>query len=430
MSRWLCWACCLLCSWPGISAAEDYQFPFEDPFESTVFGTPADFKADLPPLKDLDRTEYAIDIFPGQEVPEVLWYNEHYRFTAVIQDKPAPLVFSIAGTGGSHNGGKMIALERAFHKAGYHVISLSSPTHPNFVVAASEEKMPGALRLDALELYNVMQKALAHVQEEEGDDFQVTDYYLTGYSLGAAHSAFISHIDEEKKKFNFSKVYMVNPPVSLYNSVIKLDGYVESFGGVKSVPEFINGIFERMGEQIAHESKFELTPEFIYSLYKHGGGTDVELARLIGVAFRISSIDMIFAIDVMNNNGWITYKNHTIDKFENVGHSFNRGADVGFLSYFEGAMLPHFQERYPHVTRTDAIRAMSLHRLEDYLKHAEKISVVTNRDDVILAAGDIEFLQKTFGDRAKIYPYGGHCGNMDEKVWVDDMLRFFANGQG
>jgi hypothetical protein len=52
---------------------------------------------------------------------------------------------------------------------------------------------------------------------------------------------------------------------------------------------------------------------------------------------------------------------------------------------------------------------------------------MTNSDDIILGPGDIEFLQDVLGDRATIYPYGGHCGNMEYTQNVTDMLNFFKN---
>jgi hypothetical protein len=48
-----------------------------------------------------------------------------------------------------------------------------------------------------------------------------------------------------------------------------------------------------------------------------------------------------------------------------------------------------------------------------------------NEDDIILAPGEIDFFKEVFGTRAKIYPTGGHCGNMQYKLWVQDMLDFF-----
>ena len=62
---------------------------------------------------------------------------------------------------------------------------------------------------------------------------------------------------------------------------------------------------------------------------------------------------------------------------------------------------------------------MSLESIEkDYLHNSKKIYVMHNRDDVILDDGVMDFFARVFGDRAKIYPRGGHCGNMQ---YVDNV---------
>ena len=63
--------------------------------------------------------------------------------------------------------------------------------------------------------------------------------------------------------------------------------------------------------------------------------------------------------------------------------------------------------------------------IEGYLRSTRKISVVHNRDDIILGPGDIDFLDRVMGDRAIIYPLGGHLGNMTYERNVDEMLAFF-----
>jgi hypothetical protein len=68
---------------------------------------------------------------------------------------------------------------------------------------------------------------------------------------------------------------------------------------------------------------------------------------------------------------------------------------------------------------------VSLYALKDYLTSSKKIAVMHNADDVILGPGDLGFLRKTFGDRLTVYPYGGHCGNMNYRVNSDAMLEFF-----
>ena len=48
-----------------------------------------------------------------------------------------------------------------------------------------------------------------------------------------------------------------------------------------------------------------------------------------------------------------------------------------------------------------------------------------NANDLILAPGEIDFFPRVFGTRAKIYPKGGHCGNMDYTDNVAHMINVF-----
>ena len=90
-------------------------------------------------------------------------------------------------------------------------------------------------------------------------------------------------------------------------------------------------------------------------------------------------------------------------------------------------VIPWWQERHPGDTKEDIIQKVSLFAIEDYLRNNNSVGVMTNQDDIILGPGDIEYLQSTLGERAKIYPIGGHCGNMDYKDNVAYMLDFFNN---
>ena len=46
-----------------------------------------------------------------------------------------------------------------------------------------------------------------------------------------------------------------------------------------------------------------------------------------------------------------------------------------------------------------------------------------NFDDVILEPGEINFFSEVFGDRATIYPYGGHIGNIN---YIDNVAHMIA----
>jgi hypothetical protein len=98
---------------------------------------------------------------------------------------------------------------------------------------------------------------------------------------------------------------------------------------------------------------------------------------------------------------------------------------VSFADYFNEYFYPYFQAKQPNLSKQDLIDSTSLKSIENYLASSNKIGLITNQDDFIMAPGEIDYLQTVFKDRAKVYPTGGHCGNMDYKENVAYMLDFF-----
>ena len=147
---------CVLFLSSGLTYAYDY--PFTDPYAATVLSTPAEFADELP--GDVPVKFDSITVFPDRKIPDILWHLEKLRYSYLCQNGPAPLIFLVAGTGASFQSKKMQVMQKAFYRTGYHVISLSSPTHPNFIVSASASGVPGHLEEDSEDLYRVMQKIL------------------------------------------------------------------------------------------------------------------------------------------------------------------------------------------------------------------------------------------------------------------------------
>jgi hypothetical protein len=87
--------------------------------------------------------------------------------------------------------------------------------------------------------------------------------------------------------------------------------------------------------------------------------------------------------------------------------------------------VPFYRELDPGSSRESLIRESSLESIESYLRGADKIGVMHNADDIILAPGEIDFFRQVFGNRAKIYPHGGHCGNMAYRDNVTYLVDYF-----
>lgn len=415
------WVCLLLLS---CGLANAYDYPFTDRYVATVIGTPAEFAEVLP--QDLPTKVARITMFPDRKVPGVLWNLGDLYYSYQRQKGPAPLIFLVAGTGSSFKSGKMQFMQKAFYQAGYHVVSLSSPTHPNFIAAASTSGVPGHLEEDSTDLYRVMQAIWQKLQNK----MDVTEFYLTGYSLGAAQSAFIARIDEQEKAFNFRKVLMINPPVSLYNSVVILDEMLEKNipGGPDHFAEFYRRVLKAFSDTYKHGDNIEFNDQFLYETYKYRKPkSDEPLAALIGISFRLSSENMVFSSDVMTKAGYVVPKGLELGRHDHITEYLKALSRLTFLDYFRGIFMPHFQALDPSVTESDMIRQLSLQSIEGYLRNSPKIGMIHNEDDIILLPGEIDYLRDVFGTRATIYPHGGHCGNMAYPDNVAAMIGFFRD---
>ncbi len=435
MRRWLLFILALSAA-PLLQAGDDgavtddgYGYPIESGPAATVIGTPEDLRAKLP--DEIDSRTLNLDTTGGVEVPDIFWYEDDLRYSAAFQDHPAPLIFTIAGTGAGYHDANSVLMQKAFYQAGFHVISFSSPTFQNFIVTASSTGVPGHTEWDARDLYRVMQEAWEVARQ---DGVEATEFFVTGYSLGGMNAAFVAKLDEERTMFNFKKVLMINPPWSLYNSVSKLDAMVNNIpGGLDKVNEFFDQIiyhFAVIAKKKAAEGKGSdlniTSSDFLRDVYQAYKPTDERLDALIGVFFRILYANMAFTSDVVSNAGFVVPKNvvlTTTSKLDTYSGVIHRETD--FVTYFDDLFVPYFKAKYPELTRDDLIRELSLEPIEAYLASSEKIGVVTNANDIILDSEDLANLKRVFGDRIKVYPRGGHLGNMAYKENVAYMVDFF-----
>ena len=238
--------------------------------------------------------------------PEVFWYWDGLRYNVALQRKPAPLIFLIAGTGGSHRSLKLQALQRAFYAAGFHTVALPSPTHGNFIVAASSSGVPGHLEEDAKDLHLVMRR----IYDRLRGTIEVTAFHVTGYSLGASNAAYVARLDEAKRVFDFERILMINPPVSLYDSIGVLDRMLEGNlpGGVDRVGDFLDQVLGQYSDLYIESDVIEFDDELLYELYKRKTLSDDTLAALIGLDFRLSASNLAFAADVITHQGYVVPK--------------------------------------------------------------------------------------------------------------------------
>jgi pimeloyl-ACP methyl ester carboxylesterase len=293
------------------------------------------------------------------------------------------------------------------------------------MVTASTTQAPGVLDDDSRDLYRAMKMIW---EQQLSKDLEVTDFHVTGYSLGGAQTGYLAMLDEQEQVFNFKKALMINPPVSLYNSARRLDGFWrDNITSTEQASAYWSRLMNALGEEYANTSgAVSLGPEFLYDIYSRRNPDDRQLATLIGLVFAITAQNMITVADVRTQSGYIVPVGTTASTAANVDPYFIVAARTSFEDYFNDLLVPFYQRTDPSITAEQLKQRASLKSFEDYLRTTDKVGLSHNRDDIIMADGEIEWLEDVFGDRAKIWPRGGHCGNMAYRENVEHMLAFFG----
>ena len=404
--------------------AFSYNFPIDDPYSATIIGSATMMTPGV--SENIPLKVYEIQIKDKKEIPDVFWYASKFKFSFSKQkNKKAPLIFVLAGTGSDYSAIRVKFMQRIFHDAGYHTIAISSQMSQQFMISASTNAIPGMLIRDNEDIYKAMKLAYNKIK----DQVDVTDFYIMGYSLGGANAAVLSYIDEKEKAFNFKRVFMVNPPVELYDSAVKLDKYLDDYTGGKSagIERLLNTTLARVKGGLTSEYA-NIGADTIYDIVKGDILSDAEKKAYIGLAFRLTSTDLNFISDFITKSHIYTKNPEKVDKFTNMKEYFKAVNFATFEDYVNKIGFPYYKKYNKDFTIEDLKREASLRVIEDYLRTSPKIAAVTNADELILNEKDIDYLKDIFKDRLIIYPKGGHCGNMFYKENVDVMVKFINEG--
>ena len=404
--------------------AFSYNFPIDDPYSATIIGSATMMTPGI--SENIPLKVYELQIKDKKDIPDVFWYASKFKFSFSKQkNKKAPLIFVLAGTGSDYNATRVKFMQRIFHDAGYHTIAISSQMSQQFMISASTNVMPGMLINDNEDIYKAMKLAYDKIK----DQVEVTDFYIMGYSLGGTNAAVLSYIDEKEKAFNFKRVFMVNPPVELYDSAVKLDKYLDDYTGGKTegIEKLLNTTLYRVKDGLTNEYA-NIGADTIYEIVKGDILSDAEKKAYIGLAFRLTSNDLNFISDFITKSHVYTKNPDKVNKYTNMKEYFKAVNFATFEDYVNKVGFPYYKKYNKDFSIEDLKREASLRVIEDYLRTSPKIAAVTNADELILNEKDINYLKDVFKDRLVIYPKGGHCGNMFYKENVDVMVKFVNEG--
>jgi hypothetical protein len=389
---------------------------------ATVFGTPPQDIAPLParvPLLEMD-----VELPWRLPIPAVFWFDKRLRVWLSAQDKPAPLAIVISGTGSDGNTAKLSTLRAVLYQAGYHVLTMPSPTFPGFIVSTSSTGVAGDLEQDGRDLYAAMVEIVGHLPRK----VKITDVDVLGYSLGGANAAIVKSIDAKEHKLNVHRAVMINPPVSLFASVGRLDKlFARSIGnGDAGIERFYQQLYAELANLYRASDKVELDEDFLLGAAASALKTDAQFSAAIALTFRIALMNVFFAGDLYSGAGVVVDPRHPPrvgDSLEEISRTLRTKT---FGEYFSRVFAPYYLKRRPDSTVDSLIAENRLEVIGDQLRGNGDYYAQTNSDDLILDRAELAWLKTTLGRRIVVYDHGGHLGNLGDRQQVADMLSMLA----
>lgn len=391
-----------------------------DALRATLFGVAAAERAALPPEVPVRELELEID--GALPVPEVFWFNRRLRAWYSPQPGPAPLVVAIAGTGSDGDADKLVLLRAVLWGAGYHVLTLPSPTFPRFIVSASSTGVAGDLRQDASDLHRALRQVLARLPDEA----PITAVHAIGYSLGGAHAAALKAVDSGSgsRRIGIDRVVMINPPVSLVDSIGRLDRLFDrSIGGDDAAFDRLYlRLYERLAERYRASDALEVDQDFLLSAASSVLSGPDEYAAAIALTFRIALINLFFAGDLYAGTGVVVDPANPPDANDPLDGILRQLRQKPFAAYFEQVFAPFYLRERPGATLESLAAASHLATIGPLLRTDPHVFAQANADDLILDADELAWLVATLGPRLVVYPSGGHLGNLGSRQQVADLL--------
>jgi hypothetical protein len=389
---------------------------------ATVFGTPPQDIAPMPatvPLQEID-----ISMPWARPVPKVLGFDSRLRVWFSAQDKPAPLAIVISGTGSDGNTTKLSTLRGALYGAGYHVLTLPSPTFPGFIVSTSSTGVAGDLLQDGHDLYAAMQRIIAHLPRHA----PITDIDVLGYSLGGANAAIVKSIDATEGKLKIHRAVMINPPVSLFSSINRLDQlFALNIGsGDAGLENLYRKLYTRLANLYRASDKVQIDDTDLLGAAASVLRTDTDFSAAIALTFRLELVDVFFTGDLYARSGVVIDPQHPPgagDSLEQIGRTLRSKT---FAEYFNKVFAPYYVAHRPGSTPESLQADNRLDIIGVALRDNADYYAQTNSDDLILDKAELAWLRTTLGGRIAVYDHGGHLGNLGERGQVADMLDMLA----
>ena len=389
---------------------------------ATVYGTPPQDIAPLPATVPLQEINIALPW--ARPLPQVLWFDRRLRAWLSLQDKPAPLAIVISGTGSDGNTAKLSILRAVLYGAGYHVLTMPSPTFPGFIASASSTGVAGDFLQDGHDLYAAAQAIITRLPAST----TITDIDIIGYSLGGANAAIVKSIDAVEKRLKIHRAVMIEPPVSMFDSIGRFDRlFAVSIGSSESdIDRLYRRVYVRLANSFRTADKVSIDDTDLLGAAAAVLRTDADFSAAIALSFRLALMNVFFEGDLYAGTGVVIDPKHPPrlgDSTEAIERTLR---EKPFSEYFDKVFAPYYLAHRPGSTRESLIAENRLSVIGEALRTDPDYYAQTNADDLILDRAELAWLKTTLAGRIAVYDHGGHLGNLGDRKQVADMLDMLA----
>ncbi len=321
--------------------------------------------------------------FGYANVPTSRGRKAPYSYGYILR-KHTDLVIILPGVGGTHQSKMTLRLGEILRdRSGFHFLAVDSLFSQSFANLISPDPFVGLTRDDADAMYDWLERVIADFKRRTGA--KVRNIHLVGYSLGALAVAHLKDVDDRKKSIGFDRVIMANPPIDLKYGIAVVDNFFlssqqRSSAEMNPYLGFPYNVFEQKYEA---ENKI-------------WGGMDKVIYHFIGQVFHedLAGVLRLIGADPL-------YSKYATIK---LSETFSR--------YVEAVLCPFVRDQrvQPGLPVGDLFDLADLRKLENLLARDPHIFLLHAKGDFLTRSTDWEWVDKTLGDRAKIFSYGGHLG--------------------
>jgi ABC-type transporter lipoprotein component MlaA len=347
----------------------------------------------------LDATRGEVRLSESAEpLPYSLWLHE----------QPAPLLFVIPGIGAHRTATSAVQIAENAYGRGYSVVVLSSPFHPEFILAGLSAVLPGYTPSDAQDLHRAMRAIRQDLEAKQPGAIQSVS--LVGYSLGATEAIFVAELDREappEERLDFAHVVAINPAARLEHAAREFDRY---FQAPAQWPEpardrRVIDVAKR-AYLVASEPEQELARRGTLPFDRS------ESNFLIGMVGRATALGAVRASLQRGGSGLPPRSAREIRR-DPSGPVSEELEACSLERYLDELALPYVAQVFgAGRTPQQLQRSADLRSQEEFLREDPRVRVLTNRDDFILTKDDLAWLERVLGERLTVHPGGGHLGNM------------------